>query len=703
MQRMRTSTLCLFLLFNFLIASGQSRKIDSLRSLLKSAKADTNKVNLLNAIARQLNNSGNFDSALVYGVKSEKLASSINFKKGLAEAHTRIGLIYFNQENYTKSEEYASKSLADYQLIGNKAGIASSYAHIANVSSQLSNYSKALEYTFKALSIHEEIRDEKSIVYDFSNIGLNYFYLGNYADALNYDFKALPYCQKIGDKTALISILGDIGASYDGQKNYADALKYYFKSLDISKQIGNKLLCANDYNDIGTVYEVQGNDTGALEYYSKALALFLNVNYKYGVALGYANIGGIYKDQGKYTDARENNYKALDMANTLGYKVITAECYKNLGNIEAQTKNYKKAKIYFDSAVMISKEIGSKEVITNSYIGLSKLHSYMGNYKAALEDLEKYYTYHDSIINEANERKTLQTEMNYEFEQKQAAEKLEQDRKEAALHLDEIKHKAQSKVQKVLIGLIGSIAGILIMLVILIYQRMKSVEKKKIIAEQQKSWLELKALRTQMNPHFLYNTINSIQSFVLKNDTKSSVNYLAQFASLMRGVLENSRKDKITLADEIEGLYNYLDFELMRFPAKFNYQIKVDDNLDKSKVLLPPLLIQPYVENAIWHGLMHLKDGSGQVLILFEKMDEHIRCTIDDNGIGRAAASEMKNKSVHKSVGMSIVAERMESMNKMYHWDMKIGIIDKFNEDGRSAGTKVELYLPLILNTVVYD
>lgn len=399
----------------------------------------------------------------------------------------------------------------------------------------------------------------------------------------------------------------------------------------------------------------------------------------------------------------ENDYKALVLSRKIDYKRTIAKCYIELGRLDILKKNYKEAKIYFDSSLVISKNIEVKDIIQDAYRGLFQLDSAIANYKEALGNFKKYIAFKDSIVNEANQKKIVQAEMNYEFEQKQASAKAEQDKKDAIRNAEEIKQTAEYKTQKIITILIASIAVILILLVIVIFQRMRGAEKEKLMVEQQKSWLELKALRTQMNPHFLYNTINSIQSYVLKNDTKSSVNYLAQFASLMRGVLENSRKDKITLSDEVEGLFNYLDFETMRFPSKFKYQIKIDNHLDKNKTLLPPLLIQPYVENAIWHGLMHMQDGIGQVTIIFEKIDGHIMCVIDDNGIGRKAAKELRNKLLHKPHGMSIVAERMESMNRMYHWDMKVHVIDKFNEDEVSTGTRVELYLPLILNTVLYD
>lgn len=699
---MKAQILLFFFLLFFTVAYSQQHKIDSLQNLLKSAKDDTNKVNILNKLGQKSNQSGNLDSALTFAMKAQALAEKILFKKGVADALLNMGYIYMYREKDSIAAEYSLRALAIYQGMANKKGIANSLSRIGYAYEHQCNYSKALDNMFKALAIEEEIGDEAGGAINLGNIGDIYYYEGNYVEALKYEFKALSASEKVGDEKGVASILSPIGAIYYAQGNYSKTLEYMFKGLDMDQKIGDKNGSAYTLCNIGEIYRDIGNYTKALEYDFKALSLFQETGGKKGSANSLLNIGSVYNIQGNLSAAVESDYKALALFREMGYERGISYCYKELGSIATQKKDYKQAKIYLDSTLLISKNIGEKEMIATAYLGLSQFDSSMGDNKTALEDYKKYFIFHDSIINESNEKRIIQTETNYEFEQKQAAEKAAQDKKDAARDADEAKHKAESNIQKVLIGFIASIAVMLILLVVLIFQRMKGVEKGKLIAEQQKSWLELKALRTQMNPHFLYNTINSIQSFILKNDTRSSSNYLSQFASLMRGVLENSRKDKITLTEEVEELSNYLDFEAMRFPAKFNFHIKVDDKLDKTKTFLPPLLIQPFVENAIWHGLMHMKEGEGKLIITFEGFDDHIKCTVDDNGVGRKASAEMKKSSVHKSVGLSIVAERIESMNKMYHWDMKAEIIDRYNEDGSPAGTRVELILPLIFNTVDY-
>jgi|GEM_PF-630285 len=701
---MKTCIVFLLFLFSYVIAPGQSSKIDSLKTVLKNAdKKDASLVNTLNQLANKYCEAGIYDSALAYNAKSQALAEKLSYDIGIADALTNLAYISIKQNDFIKASTEQTTALPIYQKAKNKNGIAHSYTRLGYIYEHEGDYFKALDYMFQALAIYKELNDKLGCANNMGNIGDIYYYQGNYADALKYELEAYTYFSELGDKEGCATTLPPIGGIYSSQKNYPKALEYMSKGLDLSEKIGDKAATAYTLSNMGAVYASQHKYAQALDTYNKALTLFREINDVGGMGTCLLDMSLTESSLGNRNTVLENTEQALALFKKIGYTAGEADCYEAIGRFYLEINNFSVAKRNLDSALYLSKSGGEKQIIADTYEVIAQLDSTMGNYKAALENYEKHYIYYDSLTNEANTKKIIQTSMNYEFEQKQAKEKLEQDKKDAIRNAEEIKHTAEYKTQKIITILIASFAVILILLVILIFQRMRGTEKEKLMVEQQKSWLELKALRTQMNPHFLYNTINSIQSFVLKNDTKSSVNYLAQFASLMRGVLENSRKDKITLADEVEGLFNYLDFETMRFPSKFNYQIKIDSHLDKNKTLLPPLLIQPYVENAIWHGLMHLQDGIGQVTIMFEKIDGHIMCVIDDNGIGRKAAKELRNKSLHKPLGMSIVAERMESMNKMYHWDMKVRIIDKFDEGEVPAGTRVEVYLPLILNTVLYD
>lgn len=230
----------------------------------------------------------------------------------------------------------------------------------------------------------------------------------------------------------------------------------------------------------------------------------------------------------------------------------------------------------------------------------------------------------------------------------------------------------------------------------------KSQKRKTLFEEEKRKVLvsELHALRAQMNPHFIFNTLSSIQSFITKNSSKDAVNYLSKFAKLMRATLENTQKQKIPIKDEIESLELYMDLEKLRLNNKFSYHIIIDSGIDAQFEEIPPMLIQPFVENAIWHGISH-KKNTGIIKITFKLENENLlKCEIEDDGIGRKKAREMNlghpnsQQKKNKSLGMSITKDRLEIINSLKDSKLNINIVD-LEKDNNSIGTKIELFIPL--------
>ena len=221
-------------------------------------------------------------------------------------------------------------------------------------------------------------------------------------------------------------------------------------------------------------------------------------------------------------------------------------------------------------------------------------------------------------------------------------------------------------------------------------QEVKKTEVARKIAE-----LELKALRSQMNPHFMFNSLNSIKNYILHSEPKLAAEYLSNFAHLIRMILQNSREKSISLQNELETLILYIELEKLRFDNAFSFECIVDKEVNLESVKIPPMLLQPYVENAIWHGLMH-KRSRGHLLLQFARDGDQILCIIEDDGVGRTKAEEMKSLSAtrYKSMGMGITKDRIEIMNKMDALGISAEVIDKYDTDGASAGTRVVLRIP---------
>jgi len=249
-------------------------------------------------------------------------------------------------------------------------------------------------------------------------------------------------------------------------------------------------------------------------------------------------------------------------------------------------------------------------------------------------------------------------------------------------------------------SIISFILIITLIIWLIVYGRTRSIKRKeRIRAEisERITEFEMKALRAQMNPHFIFNAINSIQNFMLDNNIDEALNYLSDFAKLIRLTLDNVSKKKISLDDELEYLKYYLSLEKMRFDKKFNIQVIVPDELSYSKIEIPPMVIQPYIENSIKHGFAH-KTTDAKIIVKFEIVNEdYLICTIEDNGIGRAKSKELnKNNKTHKSKGTFITNERLELLNQTQQKKgYKAVTIDLYNDFNIAIGTKVRIQIPI--------
>ena len=207
----------------------------------------------------------------------------------------------------------------------------------------------------------------------------------------------------------------------------------------------------------------------------------------------------------------------------------------------------------------------------------------------------------------------------------------------------------------------------------------------------------MQALRAQMNPHFIFNSLNSINRFILQNDRAQASEYLTKFSKLVRMILQNSQASLIPVESELESLELYLNLEAVRFNHHFDYKISVPKDMDISALQVPPLILQPYVENAIWHGLMH-KEERGQLDVEVSEEDDHLYFKITDNGIGREKAAALASKSAtkHKSMGLRITAHRIAIIQNSQTLTSPVTINDLIDSEGSAAGTEVVIKMPVI-------
>ena len=226
------------------------------------------------------------------------------------------------------------------------------------------------------------------------------------------------------------------------------------------------------------------------------------------------------------------------------------------------------------------------------------------------------------------------------------------------------------------------------------FQLVRLREQEKTNLNKKIAEVEMKALRAQMNPHFTFNALNSIQHLIMQQDMDAAQKYLAQFSKLLRNVLENSRLSNIRLDAELNSIRIYLSLEQLRFGNNFEFELHVDESIEPAEIMIPSMLIQPFLENAIWHGLI-LKEGCRKVSLRIHMEEDYLICMIEDNGIGRDAASAAKTwKEAHKSMGMEVTEERLQVLNATKSKEASFKVIDLLDEEGDAAGTRIELKIP---------
>jgi LytS/YehU family sensor histidine kinase len=354
-------------------------------------------------------------------------------------------------------------------------------------------------------------------------------------------------------------------------------------------------------------------------------------------------------------------------------------------------KDILNALTYQYRAIKISKQADDIAEKAEEWNNLDLIYEKEKKYDSALYAYRKFWEADDSLHNIEKSKELTRKTMQYDFDKKETLLKSEQD-KTQALAIAEINR------QKVVRNASAGGTGILLLASItsfIFYKRRRDAKQQQKEAEfnAQVSDTEMKALRAQMNPHFIFNSLNSISDYISKNNLRAADNYLTKFAKLMRSILENSEQKEVPLSEDLKALELYMQLESLRLNNKFAYEIKVDENIDKENTMIPPLILQPFVENSIWHGIAK-KNGNGKILVHIEKEGEMINCIVEDDGIGReksAAAKTEEAASFKKSLGMKITKSRIDIINKIKKTNASVDLSDL------SQGVRAEVKLPLQL------
>lgn len=540
----------------------------------------------------------------------------------------------------SKAMYYAQEALALAKKINYPRGIAAGYSAVGHVHYEMSEFTQALEAYMNTVKAGEAMGDRGVVLRVYNNISNVYGSMGETEKCLEYLFMSVEEAKRANNKASLGTAYNNIAIVYKRKKEYDKALEYHLQGLAIRKEVGNKKSIAGSLNNLGVLsYEMKQYEK-ALDYYRQSLEIKIELNDQAGLASTYNNMGQTYNGMKQWEKGLEYNRKGLH------YSILS-------GN-----KNWRHA---------------SYGNLVDTYDGLK-------DYKNQSYWLFRYIELNDTLFNEDKAEQLASMRTKHETAEKEKENLL-------LTSQNQLQASELSRSRYLMFGLGG-----LVLLVLVIGWLV--LRQSRLQSAQRNMQLEQKLLRSQMNPHFIFNSLIAIESFIYKNEPREAGKYLSGFARLMRLILENSREEYISLATEIKTLEHYLELQKLRFDEKFTYSIELAPGMDAEAIAIPPMLAQPFIENSIEHGLKNM-DKQGEIRIRFSVQNNQLLFEVSDNGIGIERSMEIKrDKEKHQSLATLITKERLSILNKGKSGKVRLAIGDLKDSLNNLLGTQVSFTVP---------
>lgn len=577
-------------------------------------------------------------ASLEYAEKAYHIASSEGNDSLKYAALKAMGYANGYLGNFALSIQNMKDGLAYYQEIKDSSKIAEALSDIAYLMSATSSpEANVMEYNQRALAIREKINDEKGIAYSLNNIGALYWDWGKYDQSIEYFLRALPYLERLGLKEEIATTTGNVGSYYVETKEFDKARIFLTRALD-------------NYREL---------------------------NHSYGEAMIQGTMAKMNYLQGNIDEAIRLNQQSKAIREKLGDKEGLVANYYNIGYYHLQKNELSAAGVALANSRKIAEEIGLLNKLIEIYQALSDLGVKQKNYRNAYQYLEKSKALNDSVFSLEKHQQLEEIRTKFDVERREAENR--------ELQLENDNQKIILRKNRFILYLSLSFAVLLLLFFVVYYQKRRTAYRMAALEAEQR------LMRSQMNPHFIFNAITAIQNYVFTHSPKEAVNYLSAFAGLMRQILENSRRDFIELEDEIKWLKNYFSLQRLRYSDRFDYELAIDPSLSEQAVLIPPMVVQPFIENAIEHGIKELQ-GIGLIKLSYRRLDKNVLLVeVDDNGIG---ILKTKKKEGTKSFAVEATKKRLRVLHRKEKTTMRFELIDKSIDESEQSGTVVRFTLP---------
>lgn len=552
------------------------------------------------------------------------------------------------------------------------------YATLSVEAKQDGEIGKSLAAIDKAIALNRSVKLEQDVHFAMIDKARLYIYIKDYEKAIRYAFAGLKYFEahpeNVGDNGIIManSALAEI---YTSQGKLEKALQRHQKvtAVFLAKKeyyAQNDYYLAMNYADCGSIYYQLGQYSQALDYFHKALALTQKIKDSKWTSIISSRMTSVWIAQSEFEKARQMLDKALAMSTD---DLAVATAYEKLGELYYFTRDFKKADAYLTKALAMSKKLKNLELQEAIAATLYKTNVADKNFEKALKTHLFQVQLADSSKTEASKNKLEQQELQYSFEKKE-------------LNLKLAAEKENAIKDNWLIGLSGAL--LLFASGGVFYYR--NNKQKQAIAGLEKNQIKQKLLITQMNPHFIFNSVHNIRNLIDNHQNADAVRYLDQFAVLTRQILEHSNENYISLEEEVAMIQNYLSIQQLLYNHKFQFNVVVSPDIETDSTFLPPMLTQPFIENAIKHGLGS-KSANGLVDIRFFLDNCKLFFEVTDNGKGFDSSKTLSN---HKSLAMTITKERLVSYTKNQDFTVQTDNIK--DQEQNIVGAKVRFEIPYI-------
>lgn len=653
---MKRSLVIVFWLWAFSSVFGQKRIDSLLQEVRKPAVSDSLRAHLYNELA--------FEYAIIQPAIGHTYADSAwALAQDLQEASLATSAINYKGINYWYQGEdslaliHFEQVLDAHRRSGYKKGQASVINNIALIQYNRANYREAIQSHEAATAIFKELGLKKNIINSLSNTGVVFLALADYPKAQEYFLQALASTQD-SDYQERCQLFINLGLVQKNRAAYEEAESYYYQALEIAEKEGLKQSEASILGNLSAVKQLQGDLLQAESYIRKALEVNRSIGNKRRIASDFSTLG-IIEMENEDLDAAE---KYLDSARSfyleVGEILNLSKVLLQLSDVwQMQSKSQQKVLALQQEAVKLAEQSGSLEAQQAAWLALSESLESVGSYQSSLEAYRRYKVFQDSIFNDENERKLIGAQIGYEFEAKEKELKAGFEAEKRVLESE--KEQARLRSSLYLIGIMGLLLLAGISYFSLRQQNKSRREKLEAEFRTQAAELELKALKAQINPHFIFNALSSISNFLLKNQSVEADRYLTKFSKLIRRILEFSEQKEISLQEEIDLLHDYIALEALRLGKNVNFSVRLGAGIAPEQLMIPPLLLQPLVENSLWHGISPM-EHAGEIVLFGELENDALQLILQDNGVGMQDAFPTRQK--HQSMGMNLVKNRLANL-----------------------------------------